>query len=196
MLVDFLARRAPPYVARTAARRATLRSMRFDLRRIRFYEWMLAFLGAVLLGVMFIHWYGVGTGSTVLRRLDAWQAFGTIDVVLAIVGGLAIAVAVAAATHRTAAVPLALAAITTGVAMIATLLVVIRAASPPHLVAGASGADAVTRESGLWLGLVCCIGMVVCGWRSLADEHFPAVMRPKLDVERLSVPADDRPATS
>jgi hypothetical protein len=160
--------------------------MPVDLRRIRFYEWMLSLFGAGLLGVMFLDWYGVGA-----RRVDAWQAFGAIDVVLAIVGGLAVSIAVAAATHRTAAVPLALAGIATIAAGVATLLVLIRAASPPHL----TPAGSITREPGLWLGLICSIGMSICGWRSLADEHFPAAMRPQLDVERVALPPTESPTS-
>jgi hypothetical protein len=171
--------------------------MSFDLRRVRFYEWMLVLFGAALIGVMFARWYSVGVGGSVLARVDAWQAFSVIDVVLVIVGALAIGVAAAAATHRTAALAQALAALATLAGGVATILLVIRAASPPELAdAMRAGAGSVTREAGLWLGLVCSIGIAVCGWRSMADEHFPAVMRSHLDVERLELPSDNHAATS
>jgi hypothetical protein len=157
--------------------------MTFDLRRIRFYEWMLALFGAGLIGVLFVHWYRIPG-----RRFDGWQAFGVTDVVLAGLGAVAISVAVAAATHRTAALPQALAAVAALAGIIATVLVLVRAASVPHL-ATAATAGPVTREAGLWLALACAIGIAVCGWRSMADEHFPEPMRPQLNVERLELPS-------
>jgi hypothetical protein len=164
--------------------RATLGTMSFDLTRVRFYEWMLAAFGAALVGVMFVHWYGFGA-----RRVDAWQAFSVTDVVLAVVAAVAIGVAVAGATHRTVALPQALSALATIAGGVATIVVLVRAASPP-------GDGAVSREVGLWLGLVCAIGIAVCGWRSMSDEHFPGTMRQRLDVERLELPSDKPPATS
>jgi hypothetical protein len=159
----------------------------FDLHRVRFYEWLLAFFGAALIGVMFVRWYGLPHA----RHVDAWQAFSVTDVVLVACGGVAISVAVAAALHRTAAVPQALAAMATLAGLLATVLVVVRAASPPSL-----GGGPVTRDAGVWLGLVSAIGIGVCAWRSMADEHFPEVMRPHIDVERLELPTDDRPLPS
>lgn len=155
--------------------------MSFDLHRVRFYEWLLAFAGAALIGVMFVHWYGLPHG----RHVNAWQAFSVTDIVLAVCGGVAVSLAVAAALHRTAAVPQALAAFATIAGFVATVLVVVRAASPPSL-----GAEPVTRDAGVWLALVSAIGIVLCSWRSMADEHFPAVMRPRIDVERLELPAE------
>src|SRR5947209_19779604 len=124
--------------------------MTVDLRRIRFYEWMLALFGAGLIGVLFVDWYRVPG-----RQVDAWQAFAATDVILAALGAVAVAVAVAAATHRTAALPQALSAVATLAGIVATVLVAIHAASVPDI--GASGAS-VTREAGLWLALVCSIG--------------------------------------
>src|SRR5947209_203349 len=136
--------------------------MTFDLRRIRFYEWMLALFGAGLIGVLFVHWYRVAG-----RQFDAWQAFGVTDVVLAVLGAIAVSVAVAAATHRTAALPQALAALAALAGIVATILVLIRAASVPHLASAAPGGS-VSREAGLWLALACSIGIAVCAWRSMA----------------------------
>ena len=155
--------------------------MTFAVRRILFYEWILALFGAGLIGVLFADFYRVPG-----LHVDAWQAFAATDVILAVLGAVAVAVAVAAATHRTAALPQALSAVATLAGIVATVIVVIHAASVPDISRGGN----VTRDAGLWLALVCSIGIPVAAWRSMADEHFPAPMRPKLHIEHLELPPD------
>ena len=159
--------------------------MSVNVRRVRFYEWATGFFGAALLGVMFANWYRAQPAG---RAFDAWQSFGAIDVFLAITGGLAVAVVVTAVFHRTPAVPLAIVTIVSLLAGVATLLVAIRAASVPHL-ATSGHVTSISREEGLWLGLVCCVGMVLSAWRSMGDEYFPQAVRPRPQVEKLDLPS-------
>jgi carbon starvation protein CstA len=164
-----------------------------DLRRLRLQEWLVGAFGVVLLASMFLHWYGRSGSSR-----SAWQAFAAIDVLLAIVGLMAVALALAAATQRAQAVPTAIGSALLPVATVVTALVVYRAASPPH-VAGPPGGPRPTgyvpsggtgREIGLWIGLAACVGIVAAAYAAIRDERFPEAVREtgRVHVETLPTP--------
>ena len=141
-----------------------------DLRRLRHGEWIVGTAGAVLFVSLFLDWYGT----------NAWQSFAVTDIVLAISALMGIALAVATATQRTAAVPQALSAVTVPVALAAAVLAVVHTISLPD--------GATERNVGLWLGLAGAVGVLVGAWRSMGDQSFPAAVRQEVEVTPLPAP--------
>lgn len=139
--------------------------------------------GVAVLGVMFFDWYEVptlvliGDVDQTAGRLgfNAWESFAVTDVILALAAVMALATFVLTATQPTAAVPLAVASLTTLVAGIAFVLVTIRVIWPPDLTDGVVDAD---RAAGAWLGLVAITAVVGGGLASIRDERLPEPEHP------------------
>ena len=157
-------------VARVAA--GTLPAV--DLRRLRVQEWIAAAGGVVLLAASFLDWYG---------GRSAWEAFGALDVVLAIVGLAAIALAVLTAAHSAQAVPLAIGSLLTLVGLVASVWLALNVASPP------GDAD---REAGLWVGFAACVGVTLTALWSVRDDRFPKAVAEAGRVEIPTLPAPPR----
>lgn len=156
-----------------------------DLGRLRSTEWILGAFGVALLGVMFLDWYrftftegayfnrsdgafapDVSSGGAFLigeDKLNAWQAFGVTDIVLAAAAILAIAVAVVTATQRTQAIPVALESLTALLTLIASVFVFIRVLSVPG--------DGLVREIGPVLGLPLILGLTLAAWFGVRNER-------------------------
>jgi hypothetical protein len=133
-----------------------------DLRRLRVGEWLTAASGVVLLLSLFLPWYGSEPPAT--DDVTGWQALAVIDIALALVAACGVLLAVVTATQRVPAVPIALSAVVTLVAIVGAALVVVRALDLPGGVEG--------REWGLWLGLAGTAGIVVGGLLGMADERL------------------------
>ena len=142
-----------------------------DLRRLRVEEWIAAACGLGLLVALFLDWYRAGSAER-----SGWEAFAALDVALALVALMAIALAAVAAFHRSQAVPLAIGALLVLVGLIATVWLVVRVASPP---------DAAKREAGLWIGLAACVGATLSALVSIRDDRFP---RAVVDASRVEIP--------
>jgi hypothetical protein len=147
-----------------------------DLRRLRHGEWIAGISGAALLVALFLDWYSADGGATA----NAWDSFTVTDVVLALAALFGVSLALAAATQRSPAVPQTISALTVPIALVAAILVVIHALSPPD---GASG-----REFGLYLGIAGAFGVLVGAWRSMGDQSFPRAVKPQVDVTPLPAP--------
>jgi drug/metabolite transporter (DMT)-like permease len=134
---------------------------------------LIAGAGAVaLLVALFLGWY---SGAS------AWQAFSVLDVVLALVALLALALVLAQATRESPSVPVALSVLTAVAGALATLFVLYRILNQP------GPNDAVEVEAGAWIGLVAAALVAVGGGRSLRVEAIPGAARPP--VEDLPAPA-------
>jgi hypothetical protein len=120
--------------------------------------------GALLLVAMFLPWFGLdgrvrvpGTGQVISvgrDPLNAWEAFGAIDVVLAIVAVLALAVLAVALVRSP---PSALVAVAAGGAAAGALLIVYRLIDVPDIPIGDAGDTAYEtgRKLGAFFGLIC-----------------------------------------
>ena len=140
-----------------------------DLARLRFGDWVMGLGGVAVLVVMLLDWYELPGGETV----SAWEAFSVNDVILALAAVMALTSFVLTALQPTAAIPLALASLTTLVAIVALLLVVIRVISPPDV------NDLETaRQAGAWLGLVATALLTGGCLASIRDERVPLPERP------------------
>jgi hypothetical protein len=157
-----------------------------DLARLRFGDRVMGIGGVAVLAVMFLDWYttpeffvvGDLDQSSGSVGFSAWEAFAVNDVILALAAVMAITAAVLTAVQPTAAVPLALTSLTTLVAIIAFVLVVIRLIWPPEL--WTEGLVDIDRAAGAWLGLVAATLLAGGCLASLRDERLP---RPEHPVE-------------
>src|SRR3954454_14905525 len=149
-----------------------------DLRRVRTWDWLTAVAGVVLLVSLFLPWY-----SAFGQSATGWQSFAVIDVILALAAVAGIALLVAAATQRTAAIPQALASSIAPVLLVAAVLAVIRLLNLP------GAAD--SRDAGVWIGTLAALALFAFDAKSMRDKRFPAAMRPSLTIETLPAPAPD-----
>lgn len=164
--------------------------------------------GVLLLLAMFLPWFGLngrarvpGSGEviTVARgNIDAWEAFGAIDVVLAVAGVLAIAVLVVALVSTP---PPGLAVAATGAAALAALLIVYRLIDVPDIPIGDAGDTAYEtgRRLGAFFGLLCTAGIALGAGRVGTEvgvaEPAPASAEPPAPVPAPATPAPPAPAT-
>ena len=142
----------------------------------------MAFGGVAVLGVMLVDWYSIpelslGDESVGSIGFNAWEAFAVNDVILALAAVMALATFVLTASQPTAAVPLALASLTTLVALLSFVLVVIRLIWTPDVTDGVFDGQ---REAGAWLGLVATSVLAAGCLASIRDERLP---RPEHQVE-------------
>ncbi len=142
----------------------------------------------MLLVALFLPWYTDGAHSR-----TGWESLGALDVMLAVVALAGLATPVVTAIQRVPAVPLAHQALTTLVALLAGVLVLIRVLNMPDW--------AVGREWGLWVALAATVGIVAGGMIAMRDERLPRagrhtdltgvpVAQPR-EVETLSPPRPD-----
>jgi carbon starvation protein CstA len=135
--------------------------------------------GLALLAAMFLHWYGTDV-RIVVSEATAWQAFGVLDVVLALLALVPLALVFLQATRRSPAIPVAFSVFTALAGMLAALLILYRIVNQP------GPNDAVDVQAGAWLGLLAALVVAVGGWRSLRVEPVPG--SPPVPVEELPAP--------
>ena len=150
------------------------------MRKVRTGEVVAGAAGVILLIVLFLPWYGVrGRAAT----LDAWQAFSVVDIVVALVAVLGIALLVVQVAGRGPAGPVALGVITGTLALVAFVLVAFRIIDQP------GPNEFVTVRAGAWLGLVASALVAAGTWLSLSDERPRPVDPPPPEPERRPTPA-------
>jgi hypothetical protein len=123
------------------------------LSRTRASDWLAGLAGVALIALMFTDWFGSASG---------WESFTVVDVLLALLGLMGVALLVTTATQRSNAVPIATSSLTALAGMLATLLVAIKLIFPPG---GAS------ISTGAWLGLLAAIALGAAGWESMREER-------------------------
>ncbi|HKG40490.1 MAG TPA: hypothetical protein VKB25_15990 [Conexibacter sp.] len=159
--------------------------------RLRWYDWLLAVSGVGLLVVMFLHWFTasgevgeLSVDDDVLRfttddgRRSAWQAFASIDIVLAATIVAALALTVLAIREARGDRACMLAGTVVVLALISTVLVGIRLLVPPSLALAPN--VAVSSTPWAWIGLLACCLLLVGGIVSLRAlrEHESATSAP------------------
>ena len=155
-----------------------------DFARLRFGDWIMGVGGLAVLIVMFFDWYKPTLGDAVVTfgtedlQPNAWEAFAVTDLILALAALMGIVAFVLTVSQPTAAVPLALASLTTIVALIALLLVVLRVVWPPDVVS--NDEFDTGRMTGAWLGLVATSVLAAGCLASIRDERQP---KPEHQVE-------------
>jgi hypothetical protein len=134
------------------------------LARLRTGDWIAGAWGLVLLASTFLAWYDLG-GATI----NAWEAFGVIDVFLALLLVLVAALVIATARAASPAVPIALDVIACAFAAIVLALVLYRHVNEP----GPNSLVAV--DAGAYIGLLAVLGVFAGTALAMRDERMPAV---------------------
>ncbi len=148
--------------------------MTLDAGRLSRGELIAGISGVALFIFMFFSWFGVAGAGEVLDQAadlgividldtsaNAWQAFDFIDLVLLLTVIVSVGVAIATAMAKNVNLPVAGSALTAGLGIIATLLVLYRIIDPPF--------DA-GREIGVWLGLIASAGIAFGGWTAMQEQ--------------------------
>ena len=126
--------------------------------------------GAALILVMFLFaWYGFDVpDANGLDAFDAYSDWVNIILVLASFSGISLALF---GSHM-ARVPISLSVITTVLGGLSAILIFIYILSPPDLgLAGEAAFDfELSREFGVWLGLLAAIGIGIGGYMTMQEE--------------------------
>jgi hypothetical protein len=156
--------------------------------RLRDGDWLAGAGGVALIASMFADWYSgasAGVRGVGFAPLDvgatAWQAFSVLDVVLALLALVPLALVVLQATRDSPALPVAFSVFTTVAGALAGLLILYRIVNQP------GPNDAVDVDAGAWIGLAAAIAVAAGGARSMRVEAMPGVALPP--VEDLPAPA-------
>jgi hypothetical protein len=143
--------------------------------RLRDGEWIAGAGGVALLAAMFLHWYGAGP-----FEVTAWQAFGVLDVVLALLALVPLGLVSTQATRTSPSIPVAFSVFTMLAGALAALLILYRIVNQP------GPNDLVEVQAGAWLGFVAAGLIAAGGWRSMRVEPIPGARLPR--VEDLPAP--------
>jgi hypothetical protein len=130
------------------------------MSRLRTGELVAGAAGLVLLVSTFLDWYAPRGREA---GLSAWAAFSVVDVLVALVALLGIAVLAIQVVGHGPAVPVALEVLATTLALAATLLVLYRILNQP------GPDDLVEVRAGAYLGLLATAGVFYGGWKALSD---------------------------
>ena len=146
-----------------------------DVSRLGRGELIAGIAGVALFIFMFFSWFGapgiageaidqaaeLGIEFNLNTSANAWQSLDLIRFVLLLAVIVSVGLAILVSAGRNANLPVAGAALTAGIGVVATLLVLYRIIDPP------SGAG---REIGIWLGLIASAGIAFGGWTSMQEE--------------------------
>lgn len=122
-----------------------------NLRLLRWGDVLAFTAGIALLVVLGLRWYDGDSG---------WSGLSVLRFLLALVALSGIALGIVAALERTVSLPIAAAVLATPLALISTLILVIRT---PFELGDGIGA-------GGWLGLLCVLAISLGAFRSMKDE--------------------------
>ena len=146
-----------------------------DLGRLRVADWIAGAAGLALIVSLFLPWYSDDGGDA-----TAWEAFSVADVVLLLGGLIALAVLLAGALQRTAALHTAVVSLATPIAIVAALVALYRGLNAPG--------DGLERELGYFVGMLAALVAAVGCWRSMMDERVVGSGPPTPEPELIPAP--------
>jgi len=159
-----------------------------DTSRLSQGELIAGVSGLALLVVMFLPWYGVDVsvaGFSASESANAWEVFSGIDIVLFLVGALAVGLAAARLAGVDLPPDLPVGAILAGAGALAVLLILFRILDVPgpDIPSGVESNIDFGRKIGLFLGLLAAGGLAYGGYRALSESPT-AGSTPRSDVTR------------
>lgn len=138
-----------------------------DFARVSFGETIAAVSGFLLILFMFLPWFGVDLGFQTVNA-NFWEVSGFLDIVLFLVGVVAIGAAVAqAAGAMPANLPAPAGMIVLAAGALAVLIVVFRLLVPPD--GGVDDLD-LGRKIGIFLGLIAAAGVTFGGYTAMNER--------------------------
>jgi carbon starvation protein CstA len=150
------------------------------MRRVRIGELVAGAAGVVLLASMFLSWYSVNSRDD---SLTAWAAFSVVDILVALIALLGIALTLSEVIGRGPALPVAIGVVTTTLALAGTLLVLYRIINQP------GPNDLIRVDAGAYVGLLATAGVFLGAWLSLSDERPRPADPPPPEPQRRPTPA-------
>jgi hypothetical protein len=154
-----------------------------DFSRVSIGEIVAGVSGLMLLIVMFLPWFGgkatielpgIGTISTSPSdTANAWESFTVIDLILFVVAVLAIGMLIARAAGAATAETVAPPGLIVGAAgVLAVILILYRLIDTPGEVhvPGAAVSHDITRELGIFLGLIAALGIAFGGYAAMNER--------------------------
>ena len=130
-----------------------------DLRRLRPAEWVMTAGAAALVVALFLPWYELPSTT----RLDAWEAFTAVDVILFACAAVGLLAVFLQATQDTPALPVVASVAATWAGLPAVVLVLVNALDR---------SDRFTASCyGLWVGLAGAVAMLAGAWWATRDER-------------------------
>ena len=154
------------------------------MRRLRDGEWIAGAGAVALLASMFLHWYGLDAAllGGLAAEATAWQAFGALDIVLALLALVPLVLVFTQATRPSPAIPVFFSVMTVLAGALAVLLILYRILNQP------GPNEIVDVQVGAWLGLLAAAVITAGGWRSLRVEAVPGQPMPPVDEQPLPAP--------
>jgi hypothetical protein len=159
-----------------------------DVNRLSTGEKLAGGFGIALILIMFIFdWFSVSVSGSAGGFSfggdvggNAWDAYGFTDLVLFITAIAGITLAVTAANSTELNLPVAMSSVTAGLGALSVVLVLISIISPPDFGAPDVADDFIDvgRSIGVWLGLICAIGIGAGGWMAMQEEGMGAAAPP------------------
>ena len=148
-----------------------------DFTRLTQGEKIAGVSGVALILIMFIFsWYGaeINGQSVPDSGANAWEVFSFVDIVLFITVVAAVGLALISASQTEVGLPVAASAVVAGLGILSVILILFRIIDTPGDTGAASailGQEVdVTRNIGVWLGLIAAIGVAYGGWRAMEEE--------------------------
>jgi hypothetical protein len=132
----------------------------------------------------FLPWYRVGDPA---RSASAWQAYGVVDVLLALLAIGAIALAVVVLRHASVALSVAGRVLVSLLGIVVALTLLVRLLVGPP---GGLGHAHVSTSGWAWLGMALTLGILGSALAALRDEGLPREGR----AEPAPVPKRPAPA--
>jgi hypothetical protein len=140
-----------------------------DLSRLRTGEKIAGAAGIALILIMFIFdWYGL-KGASDLGGENAWEAYSFIDIILFLAALSGIALAFVSGSQTRVNMPVALSALTAGLGILGTILVLFRIIDTPSFDFLGHSIDTSVKV-GVFLGLISVAGVAYGGWRAMQEE--------------------------
>jgi hypothetical protein len=153
-----------------------------NLRRVAPVDWAVGLCGVALIVSLWLPWYRAGTAGAEFHA-NAWRALAVNDVILLLVGAIAISVVVATATQSSGAVPIGSAVFAAFGGILASILTLVRLIWPPDL-----GPGPTERAAGVWIGTAAALGIAVTAWLSVRDERRGVEGSTHVEITRLPAP--------
>jgi hypothetical protein len=125
-------------------------------------DWAVGVCGVALIVSLWLPWYR----GSLHTSFDAWQALAVNDVILLLVGALAVASVIATATQSSGAIPIASIVFVSLGGILASILTLVRLIWPPDL-----GPGPTDRAAGVWIAAAASLGLAVSALLSQRDER-------------------------